>query len=117
MQYVQSKELHSIYVEDESGNSVNLHMLRNCLKKCFCCVFIKFLGANAACGLYRNLKFLCAEGCQKRSGHACMHFHVHKNKHLQRVFKCVTERQQSSMGLVKGLLSWHNVAVLAKVLL
>lgn len=46
-----------------------------------------------------------------------MHFHVHKNKHLQRVFKCVAERQQSSMGLVKGLLSWHNVAVLAKVLL
>lgn len=46
-----------------------------------------------------------------------MHFHVHKNKHLRRVFKCVAERQQSSMGLVKGLLSWHNVAVLAKVLL
>lgn len=34
-----------------------------------------------------------------------------------RVFKCVAERQQSSTGLVKGLLSWHNVAVLAKVLL
>lgn len=33
-----------------------------------------------------------------------------------RVFKCVAERQQT-MGLVKGLLSWHNVAVLAKVLL
>lgn len=43
-----------------------------------------------------------------------MHFHVHKNKHL---FKCVIERQQSSVGLVKGVLSWHNVAMLAKVLL
>lgn len=88
------------------------------LKKSFCYVFIKFLGANATFyGLYHNLKFLYAEGCQKRSGYACMHFHVHKNKHLQRVFKCVMERQQSSVGLVKGLLSWHNVAVLAKVLL
>lgn len=38
-------------------------------------------------------KFLHAEGCQKRSGCACILFHVHKSKHLQRVFKCVTERQ------------------------
>lgn len=47
-----------------------------------------------------------------------MHCHIHKNNHLQRVCKCITERQQSSMGLVEGMLSWHNVvAVLAKVLL
>lgn len=29
----------------------------------------------------------------------------------------LTGKQQSAMGLAKGLLSWHNVAVLAKVLL
>lgn len=35
MQYVQSKELHNIYVEDEFGNSVNIHMLRNDVRKVF----------------------------------------------------------------------------------
>lgn len=48
---------------------------------------------------------------------ACISIYI-KISICRECFKYITERQKSSMGLVKGLLSWHNVvAVLAKVLL
>lgn len=89
------------------------------LEKGFSCVFIQFLYANVTFyGLCDNLRILCTKEHQQRSGYACTCFCVHKNKHSLQMLKYLTGKQQSSMGLAKGLLSWHNiVAVLAKVLL
>lgn len=44
MQYVQNQEIHNIYVEYVFGSSINVHTLRNYLRKFFfSCVFITFL--------------------------------------------------------------------------
>lgn len=56
------KELHNFYVERVLGNSINVHMLRNYLRKFFSCVFIEFLDADATLyGLYDNFRILCAK--------------------------------------------------------
>lgn len=84
MQYVQNQEIHNIYVEYVFGSSINVHMVRNYLRKvffflCFHNIFISNATFNS---LYDNFRILYAKEHQKRGGYACMYFHMRKIKHL-----------------------------------